>query len=250
MRPLVSLVIPSYNGGDEIPKTLQKAQTYFAKQSYIHEVILVNDGSQDCTETTLNSLAADYPELVVLHNDRNMGKGYSIKRAILEANGRYIFYTDADLAYPIETLESFLQPLMAGIHDVAVGSRVHSASVFRFHPRHLRYVYRRHLMSRLFNWVVRTFLGMHVMDTQCGFKGFTAEAAKGIFARVGIPGFAFDVEILLIAERLGYRVAELPVNFAYEGEGSTVKVLKLSCRTLNELTKIYRWDREGRYGRR
>jgi dolichyl-phosphate beta-glucosyltransferase len=247
MRPLVSLVIPSYNGADEMPETLQKTQAYFAKQSYVHEVIVVNDGSEDHTAYTLKALAADYPELVVLQNELNMGKGYSIRRAILESTGRYVFYTDADLVYPIETLDSFLPPLMTGMYDVAVGSRVHDASSFRLHCRHFRYVYRRHLMSRLFNWVVRTSFGLHVMDTQCGFKGFSAEAAKTIFSRVGISGFAFDVEVLLIAERLGYRVVELPVNFAYEGGVSTVKILKISCRTLIDLTKISYWNQWGNY---
>jgi dolichyl-phosphate beta-glucosyltransferase len=247
MRPLVSLVIPSYNSGDELPETLQKVQTYFAKQSYIHEIIMVNDGSQDCTASTLDAVAAEYPELVVLTNDSNMGKGYSTKRGILESVGRYIFHTDADLAYPLESLESFLIPLMAGRYDVSVGSRVHEASTFRIHCRHFRYVYRRHLMSRLFNWVVRTSFGLRVTDTQCGFKGFTAEAAKAIFSRVGIPGFTFDVEVLLIAQRLGYRVAELPVNFAYNGEVTSVKVLKIVARTLLDLMKIYWWTHQGKY---
>src|SRR5919106_153136 len=183
MRPLVSLVIPSYNSVDEILETLQTTQAYFAKQPYIHEVVVINDGSQDHTAATLKALAANYPELVILHNDRNRGKGYSIKRAVLEAAGHYVFYTDVDLAYPIETLESFLPPLMVGNYEVSVGSRVHEASTFRIHCQHFRYVYRRHSMSRLFNRVVRTSFGLRVMDTQCGFKGFTAEAARAIFSR-------------------------------------------------------------------
>jgi dolichyl-phosphate beta-glucosyltransferase len=246
-RPLVSLVIPSYNGVDKILETLQTIQAYFAKQPYVHEVILINDGSRDHTAATLKVLAAGYPELAILHNDRNRGKGYSIKRAVLEANGHYVFYTDIDLAYPIETLEFFLPPLMAGNYEVSTGSRVHEASTFRIHCRHFRYVYRRHLMSRLFNCVVRTSFGLRVMDVQCGFKGFTAEAAKAIFSRVGISGFVFDVEVLLIAKWLGYRVAELPVHFAYKGEVSSVKILKIGPCTLSDLTKIYWWNYQGRY---
>jgi len=247
MRPLVSLVIPSYNSIHEILETLQKTQAYFAKQPYIHEVIVINDGSQDQTAATLKAFGVGYPELVILHNDRNRGKGYSIKRAVLEANGHYVFYTDVDLAYPIETLESFLPLLMAGSYEVSAGSRVHEASTFRIHCRHFRYVYRRHLMSRLFNWVVRTSFGLGVMDTQCGFKGFTEEAAKAIFSRVGITGFTFDVEVLLIAKRFGYRVAELPVNVTYSGEASSVKVLQIVARTLLDLMKIYWWNHHGNY---
>jgi dolichyl-phosphate beta-glucosyltransferase len=247
MRPLVSLVLPSYNGVHEILETLQKTQAYFAKQPYVHEVIVIDDGSDDHTAATLKALVAGYPELVIRHNDRNRGKGYSIRRAVLEANGHYVFYTDVDLAYPIETLESFLPLLMAGSYEVSVGSRVHETSRFCIHCRHFRYVYRRHLMSRLFNWIVRTSFGLRVMDTQCGFKGFTADAAKAIFSRVGISGFTFDVEVLLIAKRLGYRVAELPVNFAYNGEASSVKILQIVVRTILDLMKIYWWNHQGKY---
>jgi dolichyl-phosphate beta-glucosyltransferase len=247
MKPLVSLVIPSYNGVHEILTTLQTTQAYFAKQPYIHEVIVIDDGSQDHTAASLKALVPGYPELVIRHNQRNRGKGYSVKRAVLEADGHYVFYTDVDLAYPMETLESFLPPLMTGNYDISVGSRVHEASTFRIHCQHFRYVYRRHLMSRFFNWVARTSFGLRVKDTQCGFKGFTAEAAKAIFSRVGISGFTFDVEVLLIAKRLGYRVAELPVHFAYDGEASNVRVLNIVARTLLDLMKIYWWNHQGKY---
>jgi dolichyl-phosphate beta-glucosyltransferase len=249
MKPLVSLVIPSYNSAEEMPQTLRTVQAYFAKQSYVHEVIVVNDGSQDHTAATLKALAEDYPELVALHNDLNMGKGYSIRRAILESSGRYVFYTDADLAYPIEELECFLTPLMAGLYDVSVGSRVHEASSFCLHPRHFRYVYRRHVMSRFFNWLVRASLGLHVMDTQCGFKGFTARAAKNIFSQVRLSGFAFDVEALLLAQRLDLRIIELPVTFRYSGEVSTVKIIQNACQALFDLSRVYQWDQRGLYQR-
>jgi dolichyl-phosphate beta-glucosyltransferase len=250
MKPLVSLVIPSYNSAQDISQSLHKVQAYFAKQSYIHEVIVVNDGSQDHTAVFLKALAEDYPELVALHNHRNMGKGYSIRKAILESSGRYVFYTDADLAYPIEELECLLTPLMAGLYDVSVGSRVHEASCFRLHPRYFRYVYRRHLMSRFFNWIVRASLGLRVMDTQCGFKGFTAGAAKAIFSQARVSGFAFDVEVLLLAQRLDLRIIEMPVTFSYEGEVSTVKIMQNACQALFDLSRIYRWDRQGIYRER
>lgn len=247
MRPDVSLVIASYNSVGEIKRTLGKVQAYFEKQGYPHEVIVVNDGSTDGTKAALQDFVPGYPELRVFTNDRNMGKGYSVTKGILEATGRFIFYTDADLAYPIEGIESFLKPLKEGTHEVTVGSRVHADSLFHLHPRYFRYVYRRHLMSRFFNWMVRTSLGIRVMDTQCGFKGFTAEAAKAIFSRVGISGFAFDVEVLLIAQRLGLRIIEIPVTYIYGGEVSTVKVVENACQALADLVRIYRWDRLGKY---
>jgi len=248
MRPEVSLVIASYNSRDEIERTLCRVQEYLGKQPYLHEVLVVDDGSTDGTEAALLDFSQHYPELQVLGNGRNMGKGYSIKKGVLEATGQFIFYTDADLAYPIEEIEAFLKPLRQVTHDAVVGSRVHAASRFHLHPRYFRYVHKRHLISRFFNWIVRQLFGIQVLDTQCGFKGFTAEAAKAIFSRIEIRGFAFDVEVLLVARRLGYRVAELPVIFAYEGEVSTVKFLKIACQTPIDLTRIYWWDRRGRYG--
>jgi glycosyltransferase involved in cell wall biosynthesis len=247
MRPDVSLVIASYNNAGEIEGTLEKALAYFEKQPYSHELIVVNDGSTDLTRVALERFSLRCPELRILVNATNMGKGHSIRRGILDAGGRYVFYTDADLAYPIEGIESFLAPLREGAYDVAVGSRVHASSLFHLHPRYFRYVYRRHLMSRLFNWTVRASLGIRVMDTQCGFKGFTGEAARAIFSRVGIRGFAFDVEVLLLAQRLGFRLVEIPVTFAYAGEVSSVRIMKTAFQALTDLTRIYLHDRRGQY---
>ncbi|MDE2058806.1 MAG: glycosyltransferase, partial [candidate division NC10 bacterium] len=164
MRPDISLVIASYNSVREIKESLRRLQAYFEKQPYSHEIIIVDDGSSDHTEATLGDFSLRYPELKVLGNSRNMGKGYSIKKGVLEAKGRFILYTDADLAYPIEGIEAFLLPLWMKSHDVIVGSRVHAASLFYLHPRYFRYVYKRHLMSRFFNWVVRAILGIRAVD--------------------------------------------------------------------------------------
>ena len=249
MPPEVSLVIASYNGAGEIERTLTQVKAYFAKQPYAHEVLVINDGSTDGTGTTLQAFSQRYPQLTILVNSKNMGKGYSIQRGVLAATGRFIFYTDADLAYPIEGIDAFLKPLRDGGHQVAARSRVHADSLFHLHPRYFRYVYRRHLMSRFFNWVVRTLFGIRVMDTQCGFKGFTAAAAKTIFARVGSAGFAFDVEVLLIAERRELPIIEIPVTYAYAGEVSTVQVIETAGRALADLARFYGRDRRGEYGR-
>jgi dolichyl-phosphate beta-glucosyltransferase len=249
MLPDVSLVVAAYNSVGEIETSLASVRQYLDKQPYPHEVVVVNDGSTDGTAPVLAAIARDYPQLRILDNGRNMGKGHSIKRGVLGAAGRFVFFTDADLAYPIEGIQAFLQPLWDRTHAVAIGSRVHAASVYHLHPRHFRYVYRRHLMSRAFNWMVRTSLGIRAMDTQCGFKGFEADAAKAIFSRVCIPGFTFDVEVLLLAQRLGYAIVEIPVTCAYKGEISTVKVMQTSWRAFADLARIYWWDRRGNYRR-
>jgi dolichyl-phosphate beta-glucosyltransferase len=243
----VSLVIPSYNAADEIKWALDRLREFFAHTPYGHEIIVVDDGSSDGTQVALKEASLGYPELRAFANERNMGKGFSVKKGVLAATGDFIFYMDADLAYPIKEMESLLTPLRAGTHDVAVGSRVHPESLFHIHPRHFRYVYKRHLMSRIFNGAVRASFAIHAMDTQCGFKGFTAEAAKMIFSRVRLAGFAFDVEVLMIAQRLGLRLIELPVTYTYNGGVSTVKILANGSQALIDLAKVYWWDRQGSY---
>jgi dolichyl-phosphate beta-glucosyltransferase len=247
VRPDVSLVIAAYNSAGEIEGSLARVRAYFDKQPYPHEVIVINDGSTDSTAALLAASSQDYPQLRILDNGRNWGKGYSIKNGILSATGRFIVFTDADLAYPIEGIQSFLQPLWAGTHTVAVGSRVHGSSVFHLHPRYFRYVYRRHVMSRFFNWMVRASLGIRVMDTQCGFKGFEAHTAKTIFSNVRTSGFAFDVEVLLMAQRWGHRIIEIPVTYAYNGEVSTVKMIRTASAAFLDLLRIYCWHRQGKY---
>lgn len=250
MRPYVSVVIPAYNTMADIEKTLATARAYFARQPYAHEVIVVNDGSTDATEAAVRAVVPRYPQLRVLVNGTNMGKGYSLRKGILAAAGQHIFYTDGDLAYDLDRIDGFLAPLAQGTHQVVVGSRVHPDSRFQLHPRYFRYVYQRHAMSRGFNWLVRRLFGIRVMDTQCGFKGFTAEAAKAIVSKARVTRFAFDVEVLLIAQRLGYRITELPVRFGYEGEISTVKIARNAWEALVDLARIWWWDQRGDYRRR
>lgn len=248
MQPDISLVIASYNGGEEIERTLRQVREYFERQALPHEILVVDDGSTDRSAGILEAVARRYPELVVLMNSRNHGKGHAVKRGILEAAGRFVCYTDVDLAYPIEGIAAFLGPLRAGTHEVAVGSRLHADSRFHLHPRHFRYVYQRHLLSRCFNWSVRSLLGICTMDTQCGFKGFTAEAAKAIFAQVRTSGFAFDVEVLLLAQRLGFRIVEIPVTYTHNGGGSSVKILQNLGHVCVDLLRIYLTERRGKRG--
>jgi dolichyl-phosphate beta-glucosyltransferase len=247
-RPDVSLVIACYNGGQDLSATLEQLERFLAGRPYGHEVIVVDDGSIDGSAAVLASAARDTVTLKVVTNDRNMGKGFSIKRGMLEASGRFVFYTDADLAYPLESLDSFLEPLRAERADLVVGSRVQPESFVQVQPRHFRYIYRRHLMSRSFNWLVRALFGIRVMDTQCGLKGFTRAAAQAIFPRVTVRGFTFDVEVLLIAHRLGYRILERPVLCIYRGGASSVKIWRHATRALVDVADMALRDRRGFYG--
>lgn len=238
-RPQVSIVIPSYNNEHELQRTLSTMHQYLDKYSYSHQLIVINDGSTDGTETMLRDAQSLYPQLQVLTNDRNRGKGYSVRRGVLEAAGDFVVYTDADLAYPIETIELLLAPLQDGTADVAVGSRMHPLSDVRLHPRHFGYLYRRHLLSRAFNFLVRRLFRLSVTDIQCGLKGFKDTAARSVFSLVTIPGFAFDVEAMLIAHRLQYRISEVPLSCVYQSDMSTVRILANAGGVLRDLLNIF-----------
>lgn len=246
--PEVSLVIPSYNSRHDLEITIAQAHKYLHKQSYSHELIIVNDGSTDATEDMLREVQPLYPHLRVLHNNRNRGKGYSVRRGVLSASGRFVLYMDADQAYPIEAVDALLAPLREGVCEIAVGSRMHPLSCVQLHPSHLNYLYCRHLLSRTFNRVIHRLFRLPVSDIQCGLKGFEANAARSVFSLVRTSGFAFDVEALLIAHRLHYRIAELPLTCIYRSDASTVRLLANAGGVLCDLLKIFLWSRQGRYG--
>jgi dolichyl-phosphate beta-glucosyltransferase len=243
----VTLVIAAYNGGNALRETLGRAACFLAGRPYAHEIIVVNDGSTDESEVVLQTVATSIPTLKVLTNPQNRGKGTSIQRGIQAAAGRFVFYTDADLAYPLETLDVFLHHLRTQEAEVVVGSRVLRDSFVQVHPRHFRYIYRRHLLSRAFNALARGLFRIPVTDTQCGIKGFTRQAAQAIFSRVIVPGFAFDVEALVIASRLHYRILEVPVLCVYRSEVSSVKMWRDGVLALCDLARMTLRDRTGHY---
>lgn len=242
----LSVVVPAYNAARSIVDSLQRATTYL-KGRWSYEIIVVDDGSADLTVETIVRLQAQDPALRLLCNGKNRGKGYAVTRGMLEATGRYILCTDADMVYPLDLIEGFVDQLRGG-YDVAVGSRVVEGSLYAMHPRHFPYIYQRHIVGRVFIWVVHHVMDLPITDTQCGFKLFRREAAQAIFPRVELSSFAFDVETLLIARRLGYRIAEMPVYYRYDGEGSSVQLLRDSLKMFTDLLIIRKNDARRRYG--
>lgn len=241
----LSVVIPAYNEERVIGDTVSRVATYLAGTPD-PELIVVDDGSRDRTREIVRGLAEQHPFIRLLQNDRNRGKGYSIKHGIVASRGRYVLFTDADLVYPIEGVEPFICALEAGA-DVAIASRSHPGTLFALHPRHFSYIYQRYLVGRTYINVVNRLLGLGVTDTQAGFKCLRGEAARAIFRRTTLSDFAFDVEALFIAKQLGYRIVELPVYFLYLGEQSSVELLKDSVLMLIDLLKIRRNGRRGVY---
>lgn len=239
----LSFVIPAYNEEKRLPRTLERVFDYLGKQNYSWEVIVVDDGSEDKTAAVAESFQSRNPNLRLIRNTHR-GKGYAVRTGVLASRGKFIVFSDADLATPIEELPKLLGPLQEG-YDVAIGSREGIGARRYGEPWH------RHLMGRIFNLLVRLLVVGHYQDTQCGFKGFRREAGHDLFRRVRLYGddaaeikggavTAFDVEILLLAHKRGYKVKEVPVEWYY-GENTKVSPLKDSFRMLIDIIKV-RWN--------
>lgn len=240
----LSVVIAAYNEANVIGDTVERVASYLAGCD--GELIVVDDGSRDETREIVRARQERFPQVRLVESGTNRGKGHAVKQGILQSRGEYVFYTDADLVYPIEGVEPFVEALGRGA-EVAIGSRSHPQTLFALHPRHFSYIYQRYLVGRAFIALVNSWLRLQVSDTQCGFKGFRGEAARRIFGLTRLEDFAFDVEALYIARLLGYRVVEMPVYFLYLGEQSSVQLIKDSIRMLRDLAVIRRNGRTGVY---
>ena len=239
-QPFLSIVIPAYNEEVRIAQTLETLEDYLSRQSYSWEVIVADDGSEDGTANLVQA-AVDRNPSIRLVSLSHRGKGSAVRAGMLSAQGQYRFIADADLSMPIEHLERFLPPVLSDF-DIAIGSREAPGSR-RFHEP-----LRRHLMGRVFNWMVRLLAVRGFSDTQCGFKCFDASAAETLFALQRAHGFGFDVEVLFLAQRLGMRIVDIPIDWYYE-EGSKVKPVRDSILMLRDILSV-RWSHaRGRYGR-
>ena len=201
----LSVVIPAYNEAGRLPATLRKIEAYLEARGVRYEIVVVDDGSRDGTARIARETLGD--KLKILENDRNRGKGYSVKRGMLAARGAWRLMSDADLSTPIEEVARLERALSEG-NDIVIGSRAVAGANIEVHQP----VYRES-MGRLFNLLVRLLLVPALHDTQCGFKLFSREAALGAFSLARLDGFSFDVEVLYIATRQGKRIAELPVTW-------------------------------------
>ncbi|MBI2846909.1 MAG: glycosyltransferase family 2 protein [Chloroflexi bacterium] len=225
----LSIVIPAYNEEKRILPTLQSIMDYLEKQAYPWEVIVVDDGSIDTTAELVEEFASNHKGVHLIRNPHR-GKGYAVKTGMLAARGEYRFLCDADLSMPIEQLSRFIA---LGEHDVAIGSREVAGARRIEEPAY------RHIMGRVFNWLVRLLAVPGIRDTQCGFKGFRATAAKQLFPLQRLDGFGFDVEILFLAQKHRLRIVEVPIDWYYNKE-SRVHPIRDTLRMLREILSI-RW---------
>jgi dolichyl-phosphate beta-glucosyltransferase len=227
-RPRWSVVIPAFNEALRLPRYLVEIVTYFDGRGEPYEVLVADDGSTDGTADAVTGVARAHEPVRVLRAELNQGKGAAVRRGMLAARGDFRLFTDADGATPIGEVKRLEAALAAGA-DVAVGSRaLPDPSVSVVARRH------RVVAGRVFNSIVQRLVVRGVVDSQCGFKAFTAEAAVTLFQRLRTPGFGFDVEVLLLARAAGYRVVEVPVNWT-DQPGSKVRVLGNGPRMLWEI---------------
>jgi len=231
--PRLSLVIPAHNEEARLPHSLPQAIEFAASFAGGAEILLVDNASTDRTRAIAEAAAAAHPELRVLAEPRR-GKGAAVRRGALAARGAWVFFADADLSMPIEQILRFLPPALAT--DVAIASReAPGARRFGEPPG-------RHRLGRLFNWLVQVLALPGIRDSQCGFKCFRREVAHDLFARQVEDGWAFDVEILLLARRLGYQVVEVPIDWHYRQQ-SRVRPLRDGWEMALALLRIRRRHR-------
>jgi dolichyl-phosphate beta-glucosyltransferase len=230
-RETLSVIVPAYNEAARIEAPLRRMCAYFAAQPYACEILVVDDGSDDDTSALVRRVAESAPVPVrALRYARNRGKGHALKVGFEAARGERILFSDADLSTPIEETEAFLLALDQGF-DVAIGTRKHArARITLRQPRH------REAMGRVFTWLVRRLLA-DVSDATCGFKAFRGPAGRDLFARVRIPDWGFDAELLMLVRRLGYRLTEVPVQWQ-DREGTKVRLLRDALRSGLALVRI------------
>ncbi len=227
---LLSLVIPAHNEERRLPSAFEQIRGFLAQQPYDAEIVVVENASRDRTWDVAREASEEDPRIRVVREPVR-GKGAAVRRGMLAARGQYRFLCDADLSMPIWGVEAFLPPHFEGI-EVVIGSREVEGALRVDEPGN------RHLMGRVFNSLVRSTLVPGVQDTQCGFKCFRADAAEAIFSRLTRKGFSFDVEVLVIARHLGFRVAEIPVRWEFDRD-SRVRVFRDSKEMAFDVVAIW-----------
>jgi dolichyl-phosphate beta-glucosyltransferase len=229
--PYLSVIIPAYNEAVRLRGSLERVVAYLDQQSYSSEVLVVDDGSSDDTAGIARNYAGEHATVRILRYTPNHGKGHAVRIGMQEAHGRLMLYCDADLSTPIEEVEKLI-PFVDEGYDVVIGSRALPESELRVHQPWLR-----ERLGRTFNLVVRILGLRDFADTQCGFKLFTRRAARDIFSRLKTDRWAFDVEALLWAKKLRYKIREVPVVWV-NAPGTKVNVLRDAVGTVRDLLGI------------
>ena len=241
-NPNLTIVIPAYNESARIVATLQSVVECIRVRGWNAQVLVVNDGSTDDTAEIVARFQAGAPEVNLLENPGNRGKGYSVRAGMLHAQSDIVMFSDADLSAPIEEANTLFAAIEGGA-DIAIGSRWLQPETQTHRQSLLRQFY-----GRLFNLALRLLLGLNFKDTQCGFKAFTRSAALAIFPLQKIERWGFDPELLYLARRAGLKVKEVPVAWAHV-EGTRLSPLRDGIRMFGEVLKIRWYALTGKYSK-
>lgn len=242
----LSIVIPTWNGGDQLRATLDHLRDFREGLHFTTEIVIVDDCSEPSSARVVEEFAENNETTVVFRNETNRGKGHAVTRGMLNATGTYRVFVDSDLAYPSGQIVKMLRSLESG-SDVVIACRVLPESRYIMSPTFFHYLYTRHLMSRLFNRLAQIVLLPGILDTQAGLKGFSAKAAQTIFSRQTLCGFGFDLELLYIARKHNFRIEQMPVDFHYSDEPSTISFVQHGAEMLMDLIRVRRNGTRGIY---
>ncbi|MFT5086489.1 MAG: dolichyl-phosphate beta-glucosyltransferase [Candidatus Latescibacterota bacterium] len=234
----LSIVIPAYNEEKRIAFTLEKSIAFLQERPWQYELLPVDDGSADATVERINEVSNLYPQVRCIENERNRGKGYSIRHGLDEAKGQYIGFMDADYKTDIAALDDVM-PLFLDGADGIIGDRtLGKTEITRARKRY------REVGSHVFRTMLQVLMGLRQYDdTQCGFKFFRADVIRDLFARQKVDGYMFDVEILLLASKIGYRIEKIPVKWTFDPDSRFNPVVGM-VRNMSELARI-RWQHRG-----
>ncbi len=227
---MISIIIGAYNEDNRIIRSLKKIHDYLGKLDIDYEIIVVDDGSTDRTAVVVNDLIPAIAGLRVIRYEINRGKGYALRTGVLASKGDMVLVSDADLSTPIEELDTLL-PFLSE-NSIAIGSRALALSKIE-----VKQPWWRMGMGKTFNRIVKLFIMSDFCDTQCGFKLFEGNTARELFRQARIDRFAYDVEILALARKKGYRIAEVPIRWLNDTE-SKVNPLRDSLKMLIDLVRI------------
>jgi len=238
-RRSLSVIIPAYNEAERVVATIERIRHYCCERFDSFEIIVLDDGSGDATAGVVGTLQEHEPRLRLERFPVNRGKGAAVRAGMLLASSDLCLMCDADMSAPIEELEKLLPWIDRG-NDVVFGSRALKESTIVRQPLY------RHLMGKVFGLFARVFAVQGVRDPQCGFKLFTREAAQAIFRQTHIDGYAFDVEVLLLARKRGYAIKEVGISWSHSPQ-SRVRLFADSFRMAVDLCRVLYYDLSGRY---
>lgn len=237
-HPFLSIIIPAYNEESRLPATLNEVGSFLRDQSYSSEVLIVNNNSTDHTGDIIRKYCLEYPFMRELFEEYP-GKGSAVKMGMLQAQGDFLFMCDADLSMPIDQVNKFIPPQLKGV-EIAIASREVPGAV-RYNEPLTRY-----LGGRLMNWLIQLIALPGLNDTQCGFKCFSAAAAKDLFHHQTLPGWAFDIELLFIARQRGFTIQEVPISWTFY-TGSKVNAIRDGLKIIQDIRIIHQNQKQGLY---